>query len=198
MPRSRPCRPPSRGPAPSSSTRAAACTWCRSPAGRRRGYWWRGAGWPSRRSIRAGRWCTSPIRAASSPGFRSPAARSSGCYPDETSWAAPSPVDDELLFVRGPRGASLPYRHALGADRPLSAELHPGLWGPIVLSPDGARVALHEGGSTIYEVERATGKILRVLPGGKAYFLGATYLGDELIVARTQYQGDLWTGKVRR
>jgi hypothetical protein len=84
-----------------------------------------------------------------------------------------------------------------GAARPLSASLPAGAYARPQFSPDGKRVAVVRAGSELIEVDVATGRIVRSFTHGGDGFEHAVYSGDEMVIARRLWAGDLWLADVR-
>jgi serine/threonine-protein kinase len=116
-----------------------------------------------------------------------------------TSDAAPSPVDDRVAYLAGTEADRLlPCVANLGrgARRPLSPALQPGGYRAVAVSPDGKRVAVLLGASKVVEVDASTGSVLRSVDSWTDSFVALSYLGDDPVVVRSQWIGDLWLAEL--
>lgn len=112
-----------------------------------------------------------------------------------TSHAAPSPGDGRIAYLSGTDQARLiPFLGdtASASRRRLSDGLRAGGYRAVAFSPDGKRVAVLLGASHVFEVDATTGTVLRSVDSGTASFSGLSYLGDDPVVVRSQWVGDLW------
>ncbi|HEX8796526.1 MAG TPA: protein kinase [Polyangiaceae bacterium] len=116
---------------------------------------------------------------------------------DEGSFApAVSPADGRIAYLsgEGPTKASTPMLldpHT-GRRSPLSPSLKPGMHGQPTFSADGRRLVLMDGRNTVTEIEVATGAVLRRVVDSESMINRAVYSGDDILVARAQFVGDLW------
>jgi Tol biopolymer transport system component len=111
----------------------------------------------------------------------------------DTRQAAPSPVDDRLVYLAGHADPRLPMIVDLATHRarPLSPKLEKRIYLFPAFSPDGRRVALVVGDTRLVEVDVATGAVLRDVDAEG--LIGAPlYLGDELWVPRMSSRGNVW------
>jgi Tol biopolymer transport system component/tRNA A-37 threonylcarbamoyl transferase component Bud32 len=116
---------------------------------------------------------------------------------DEGSFAAAvSPADGRIAYLAGeaPTKKSTPMLFDLrtGRSAPLSASLKPGIHGQATFSPDGRRVVLADGRNAVAEVDVATGVVLRRVSDPESQIGRAVYSGDEILLARALWVGDLW------
>jgi hypothetical protein len=110
--------------------------------------------------------------------------------------AAPSPVDDRVVYLAGSTIAeTVPQVWDGRQSRPLSAKLEPGRYGRPRFSPDGSRVAIVRGDTELLEVNVATGAIVRSLstPTGDQ-LVYPTYTPAGLVAIRVRFQGNVWLG----
>lgn len=121
---------------------------------------------------------------------------------DEGSFAATaSPADGRIVYLAGdgPTKAStvMTFDPRTGRRTPLSPALEPGFHGQAAFSPDGRRVALADGRNALVEVDVASGAVIRRVQDIESQIARAVYSGDELLVARAQFVGDLWLAEGR-
>jgi Tol biopolymer transport system component len=76
--------------------------------------------------------------------------------------------------------------------RPLVRGLAEGDYARAAWSPDGARVAFNRGGTDVLEVDVAGGAVLRRFDGGNDQVTGVTFLGEEIVISRMLWVGDIW------
>jgi hypothetical protein len=117
--------------------------------------------------------------------------------PEGSDLAAPSPIDDRIVYVSGNSLAeALPQLWDGRHSRPLSAQLQTGRYGRPRFSPDGRRVAIPRGDAEILEVDVATGSILRSLstPTGDQLVF-PTYTPAGLVAIRVRFQGQRVAGR---
>ena len=115
--------------------------------------------------------------------------------PAGTLAPAASPTEDVLAYLVVRDGGTFPMLLDLRSrrSRPLTDQRTPSAWRQVRFSADGRRVLLVRPTAAIAEVDVATGRILREIDGGAEAFVGATFLGDDIIVGLTGWNGDLWT-----
>ncbi|HUQ05179.1 MAG TPA: protein kinase [Kofleriaceae bacterium] len=121
----------------------------------------------------------------------------------EVAWLVPepgrapasSPVDDRLAYlVQTGDGFSVRIVDVkTHRSRDVSLPGGPVPWNFVEWSPDGTRLLVVRSNARLVELEIATGKTLRTLAAGSEVIMGATYVTDEIIVARSRWLGDLWT-----
>ena len=107
---------------------------------------------------------------------------------------AASPVDDRLAyFVQVGDAPGVRIRDTrTGKARDLTIPGPPMLWDMMEWSPDGTRLLVVRSDAGFVEFELATGKVRRTLATGAEMLAGVTYVGDELVVGRSRWLGDLW------
>jgi hypothetical protein len=76
--------------------------------------------------------------------------------------------------------------------RPLAAELAEAHYVRIGFSASGARAAVLRGLNEVLEVDVAKGKVIRQLDAGNDAISGVTYSGEELLITRSTWVGDVW------
>jgi Tol biopolymer transport system component len=118
---------------------------------------------------------------------------------EDSDWAAPSPVDDRIVYLSGATSAeTLPQVwDGHKGVRPLSSHLARGRYGGPRFSPDGRRVVLVRGDTDLIEVDVATGAIVRELStqtGDQLVF--PTYTPAGLVAIRVRFQGNIWVADV--
>jgi hypothetical protein len=113
---------------------------------------------------------------------------------------AVSPVDGAIAYVAltpGPPGTATSGVPTImkpgGTPAPLSRDLPDGQWRSVHFSLDGKHVLLLLADTDLYEVDRASGKVVMHYHAGADQVLGASLSGNEIIVSRATWQGDLWT-----
>jgi Tol biopolymer transport system component len=121
---------------------------------------------------------------------------------DEGSFgAAVSPADGRVAYEagEGPTKKSTPmlFDPRTGRSAPLSPSLRPGIHGQPTFSPDGRRVVLGDGRNALAEVDVASGAVLRRVSDPESMIGRAVYSGDEILVARALFVGDLWLAEGR-
>ncbi len=102
---------------------------------------------------------------------------------------------DELLFFELAGGSSQPmvWDPTTRAARPLSPLLGPGRYERAAVSPDGAKVAVARNGTEVALVDRASGRIEKVLTMGGDELVRPLFGSDgALHILRTRWVGDLW------
>ena len=75
--------------------------------------------------------------------------------------------------------------------RPLSAALKPADYGPPAFSTDGRTVAVSSNQRRIFEVDVATGAVLRTIDVA-ANVWRLAYAQSGLVVVRNMFVGDVW------
>lgn len=120
--------------------------------------------------------------------------------PPGTLGPAASPTADLLAYLAGTPGQNRPMLLDLktGRSRPLLPDELPLAWRHLRFSSDGRRLLLIWPNGRLVELDLPTGRTLRQLDPGSDGFLGATFLGDDIIVGRTGWTGDLWLATHRR
>ena len=115
-----------------------------------------------------------------------------------SSQAAPSPVDDRIVYLACtaashcvPTIADL----ATGRSHALSPKLAEGRYMSVAFSRDGKRVAVVAGESGVVEVDAATGAVLRKGDAGNM-LQSLRYVRDELWAARAGDRGNVWMADV--
>ena len=119
---------------------------------------------------------------------------------DNSDAAAPSPVDDRVVYLDGLSIAeTIPEVWDGHTAQPLSKSLRAGRYGGPRFSPDGKRVALVRGDTDLLEVDVATGAVVRTLstPTGDQLVF-PTYTPVGLVALRVRFQGNLWMADVTR
>jgi hypothetical protein len=114
---------------------------------------------------------------------------------DPRSAAEASPVVDVLAYLAPqPSGAALPMLRdlATGTERPLVPADTAEFWTQLHWSPDGTRLVAIAPNEHLVELDVATGRELRRVPVAPDMITDAAYVGDELVVARIHWTGDLW------
>ena len=110
---------------------------------------------------------------------------------------APSPTDDVVAYLglsRNEEIVPMLFDPRTGKSREIGGVKVAGKFRTLAWSPDGKRLLLVSTSPILQEIEVATGKTLRVVRArGVDAYSGATYAGDEIIVGRTSWDGDLWT-----
>ena len=107
---------------------------------------------------------------------------------------ATTPGADLLAFlaVEGTAGegvATVLDLHT-GRARPLSSHLGPARG--IRLSPDARRAVVIQGSIGAVEVNVAGGAVVTRYDAGSDQITGVTYLGEEILLSRTLWAGNLW------
>lgn len=119
----------------------------------------------------------------------------------DVTWVAPapsgapasSPVDDRLAYLT--RVDDIPTVRIVDTKTHALRELTlpPSPWELVEWSPDGTKLLVVRSDAQFIELDVATGETLRTLASGAEVFAGVTYVGDEIIVGRGRWLGDLWT-----
>jgi len=119
--------------------------------------------------------------------------------PSPSSAPAASPVADQVAYLAGPVDATVPMILDLrtGTSRPLTPGAKPYPWRHLCWSGDGKRLLVSWADGTTVELDAATGAELRRFSAGGDSLDGITYRGDEILVGRTAWVGDLWTARLR-
>jgi hypothetical protein len=84
---------------------------------------------------------------------------------------------------------------ATGVARPVPGDLPPAWYHNLRFSPDGQRLLLLRGGTFLFEIDLASGRTTRTYDAGATQFMGVTYLGDQIVIGRSSWKGDLWLGQ---
>ncbi len=112
-----------------------------------------------------------------------------------------SPRGDVGAFVLGTqtgKGTVQLYDVATGKHRPLAPEVGESGFSRVTFSASGARAAFARGANGILEVDVASGKVIGTFDGGNEQVSGSTYQGEELIVGRLLWNGNIWVADVAR
>ena len=99
-----------------------------------------------------------------------------------------SPTRDELVYLADGNTPTL-MNLATRKTRPLARE--PLFTGILAFSPDGTRVSVLNA-SAFVEVDLAEGRVVRRYDPMNDSLAGAAYVGDEIVVARQVWEGDIW------
>ena len=111
---------------------------------------------------------------------------------------AASPTADVLAYLL-PSGTNLVptlFDLRTKTSRPLQPGAALTTWTGLRWSPDGTRLLLVGKDHDLQEVEVATGRVVRTLPLVGSQTLGATYAGDEVVIGRISWRGDVWTAEL--
>jgi Tol biopolymer transport system component/tRNA A-37 threonylcarbamoyl transferase component Bud32 len=117
-----------------------------------------------------------------------------------SSHAAVSTTDGRIAYLAGSGSDELtPYVYdtRAGARRRLSPGLRPGTYRAVVFSADGKHVAVLLGFSHVFEVDVSTGAVLRSVDSETDSFWGLSYVGNDPVVIRSVWLGDLWLAETR-
>ncbi|MGD0523556.1 MAG: protein kinase [Polyangiaceae bacterium] len=114
---------------------------------------------------------------------------------------APSPADDHVVYFEASRSSGvvpMVWDGRTGARRQLSPELPAGPYMTPRVSPDGKRVVILRAAKEMFEVDVATGKVLRTIrdadPG--AMIASPAYASWGLFVLSIRWRGNLWLADV--
>jgi hypothetical protein len=115
---------------------------------------------------------------------------------EQSDEAASSPVDDRLVYLSGPAitdAVPMTWDARTGARHPLSSKLERGRYGEPTFSPDGRHVAISRGDTDVYEIDAATGAIVRQVknPAGDQ-LSDPTYTAAGLLLERVRWRGNIW------
>ncbi|MBP6839565.1 MAG: serine/threonine-protein kinase [Kofleriaceae bacterium] len=116
---------------------------------------------------------------------------------------AMSPSADVLAYLTTPTGADgSRYRPMLldlrtGRARPLASAVPAAPWTDLRWDGAGRRLLVSRRDGETIEVEVATDRILRRFSSGADMLSGLTYLGDDIIVGRIRWSGELWSARLR-
>ncbi|HTQ46281.1 MAG TPA: hypothetical protein VMI75_26175, partial [Polyangiaceae bacterium] len=116
---------------------------------------------------------------------------------EESDQAAASPTEDRLVYLSGPALTDcvpMTWDARTGTRRPLSPKLmQRGRYGEPRFSPDGRRVAIARGDTDIYEIDLATGAVVRQVknPSGDQ-ISDPIYTSAGLLVQRVRWRGNIW------
>jgi serine/threonine protein kinase/Tol biopolymer transport system component len=117
----------------------------------------------------------------------------------DAAFPAASRVADELAFVPSAESDSVGvpsiYSLADGKVRPMSPELGAGHYSMLRISPDGRKYAVIRGETEVLEVDAKSGKMLRRYESGPEQLGSIEYAGEQLLVARLVWTGDLWSAR---
>jgi hypothetical protein len=116
---------------------------------------------------------------------------------EESDQAAASPTEDRLVYLSG--GAltdciPMMWDARTGTRRPLSPKLmERGRYNEPRFSPDGRRVAIARGDTVVYEIDVATGAVVRQVknPAGDQ-ISDPIYTSAGLLVQRVRWRGNIW------
>ena len=112
---------------------------------------------------------------------------------------AASPTADVLAYLtpEEPDGAApMLLDLKTGTKRKLFPPERRGRWDRLRWSADGTRILVVNTAAEIVEVEVATGRELRRWPTAPDMIMGVAYVGEELVVSRAHWTGDVWTAKL--
>jgi len=112
----------------------------------------------------------------------------------DTADASVAP-DGRVVYLRGASDrAVVPMilDPGTGATRPLSRVLEPSAYSRPQFSPDGTKIAIVNRGIEVVELQAATGKVLRRFEHDGDQFIRVAYSGQDLLIARSAWVGDLW------
>jgi serine/threonine protein kinase len=99
--------------------------------------------------------------------------------------------DEETVSATPRERIPVIFDVARGTHRPLSPKLGSGRYGALRFSPDGRRVVLTRGTNRIVEVDVASGAIVREIDAGNDLVQQLFYIGQEILVIRSQFVGDI-------
>jgi serine/threonine protein kinase/Tol biopolymer transport system component len=107
---------------------------------------------------------------------------------------AASPTEDVLAYLELVEDAALPRLSDLktGKSRPLAPALAGRAWTGLRFSPDGKRLLVLRNSGTFAVVDVHSGKVQIDFDAGADQIVGGAFVGDEVIVGRTVWKGDLW------
>jgi Tol biopolymer transport system component len=118
---------------------------------------------------------------------------------DGSTEPAPSPIDDRIAYLAGTETSKMVpmiFDAKTGRSSRLSSRLGEadGSYESLAFSGDGRRVAFLGGaaGNLLVEVDAATGAIVRTINAGTSTLLRLSYDGNDPIVGREQWVGNLW------
>jgi hypothetical protein len=86
---------------------------------------------------------------------------------------------------------------ATKAVRPLAPELSEGNYLAVRWSASAARIAVQRDMASVTEVDVAARRVLRRLDAGNDELSGLTYVGEELVLGRGTWVGDIWVADLR-
>jgi Tol biopolymer transport system component len=106
---------------------------------------------------------------------------------------AASPTEGTLAYVAmdGEEGTPMLFDVSARRSRRLSPALGKGTYGALRFSPDGRRVLVAVGLTSLAEVDARTGSIVRRFTSGDQ-ITGITYAGGDIVAARQGWRGDVW------
>jgi hypothetical protein len=110
---------------------------------------------------------------------------------------APSPVDDRIAYLSGTeltRKIPMIFDPRTGRSARLSPDLGEESYGPMAFTGDGRRIGILAGaaGNQIVEVDATTGAVLRTINAGASTLYRLAYDGNDPIVGRSQWVGNIW------
>jgi len=107
---------------------------------------------------------------------------------------AASPTEDVLAYLELVEDSALPRLYDLktGKSRPLASTLAGRAWTGLRFSPDGKRLLVLRNSGNFAVVDVHSGRVQVEYDAGADQIVGGTFIGDEVIVGRTVWKGDLW------
>jgi aminoglycoside phosphotransferase (APT) family kinase protein len=113
---------------------------------------------------------------------------------------AASPTEDVLAYldVNGEAAAPRLYELKTGRSRPLAPALAGHAWSGLRYAVDGKRLLLLRSTGELALVEVASGRVLSQFDAGADQIIGGTLVGDEIVVGRSVWRGDLWIAEIVR
>ncbi len=88
------------------------------------------------------------------------------------------------------------FDRTTGRHEKLVESLPPGWYHNLRFSPDGARLLFLESGTTLFEVDLASRRVVHTQKAGANQFMGVTYRGDTIVLGFMRWSGDLWSARV--
>ena len=107
---------------------------------------------------------------------------------------AASPTEDVLAYLELVEDAAMPRLYDLqtGKSRPLAPALAGRAWTGLRFSPDGKKLLVLRNSGQFAVVDVRSGRVLVDFDAGADQIVGGAFVGDEVIVGRTVWKGDLW------
>ncbi|HEX8792579.1 MAG TPA: protein kinase [Polyangiaceae bacterium] len=110
--------------------------------------------------------------------------------------ASASLVDDRLVYLSGRAltdALPMTWDARTGTPRVLSSKLERGRYGEPTFSPDARRVAVTRGDTDVYEIDVASGAIIRQVKNPAGDQLSEPiYTSAGLLVERVRWRGNIW------